>query len=37
MLDQHGKHIGNLTNPELRKFGRKVVFPIDYRLRDNID
>jgi hypothetical protein len=29
--------MGLRTNPELKRFGRKVVFPVDYRLREKIE
>jgi hypothetical protein len=29
--------MGLRTNPELKRFGRKVVFPVDYRMRENIE
>ena len=40
--DQHnefiqklGKHIGTMTNPEMRKFGKKVVYPPNNYVRDD--
>lgn len=30
-----GKHVGSMTNPEMKKFGKRVVFPVNTFIRDD--
>lgn len=30
-----GKHVGFMTNPEMKKFGKRVVFPVNTFIRDD--
>lgn len=34
-MSKLGKHVGTMTNPEMRKFGKKVVYPANIYVRDD--
>ncbi len=35
-ISKLGKHIGTMTNPEMRKFGKKVVYPPNNYIKDDL-